>query len=77
MLGHGKHVEMLADRHKGLQQHLVVGVGIDAFHELPIDLQDVEIEIAQISEGREAGSEVVQREGDTPLLQPAHVGLPA
>src|SRR6478672_2494825 len=51
-----------------LEQHKVAVLGADLRRETPVDLDDVDRELAQIRERRVAGAEVVEREDDAELL---------
>ena len=63
-LGHGEHLEMLANRQQRRGQHLIVAVAVDVADELAVDLQDVKEEILEIADGGIARAEIIQRKGN-------------
>ena len=73
VLGDGEHAEMLADREKRAGQRLVCrGLAWMPFTEAPVDLQDIEVEVAQMAERRVARPEIVHRETYPEALELGH-----
>ncbi len=72
---HCEHIEMLADGDKRGDEHLIIRILVDAANELPVELQNVEVEVLEIAEGGVACTEIIHREGHPARLEICHEHL--
>ena len=73
-LGNGLHAQAGGHADDGAHNGFVVGVVGDVAHEGLVDLDLVDLKLLQITQGRIAGAEVVNRHAHTPLVQVVHDG---
>src|SRR5207248_319504 len=67
--GDGVEPEALAELDDGARDSRRLGAGGDTVDELLVDLEDVEREVSEVAQRRVAGTEVIDGESDTELLE--------
>lgn len=68
-LGHGADAHALADLRDRLDHAAVDVVARDVVHELPVDLQEIDRQVLQEDERRQAAAEIVEREQAAAIAQ--------